>query len=136
MYIQRSMYIHGIYVVYTDYIPHRGTSSGFQPRVGGLSVAKTERIWRKSRSDAAKQAWATSGPALASDFLLEYTRYIHGIYTVISSCKFELLSCYAMLCTCISGSFNFPGFPVSVPKLKITETSRCMAYTINIPGIC
>ncbi len=25
MYIQRFMYIHGIYVVYTDYIPHRGS---------------------------------------------------------------------------------------------------------------
>ncbi len=30
-----------------------------QPRVGGLSVAKTERIRRNSRSDAAKRAWAT-----------------------------------------------------------------------------
>ncbi len=53
------MYIHGIYMVYTDYIPQMGTSEGFQPRVGGLSVAKSERIRRKSRSDAAKRAWAT-----------------------------------------------------------------------------
>jgi hypothetical protein len=30
-----------------------------QPRVGGLSVAKTEKIRRMSRSDAAKRAWAT-----------------------------------------------------------------------------
>ncbi len=30
-----------------------------QPRVGSLSVAKTEKIQRKLRSDAAKRAWAT-----------------------------------------------------------------------------
>jgi hypothetical protein len=30
-----------------------------QPRAGGLSVAKTEKILRKSRSEAAKRAWAT-----------------------------------------------------------------------------
>ena len=30
-----------------------------QPRVGGLSVAKTEKIRRRSRSEAAKRAWAT-----------------------------------------------------------------------------
>ena len=30
-----------------------------QPRVGGLSVAKTEKIRRKSRSEAAKRAWTT-----------------------------------------------------------------------------
>ena len=30
-----------------------------QPSVGGLSVAKTEKIRRKSRSEAAKRAWAT-----------------------------------------------------------------------------
>jgi hypothetical protein len=30
-----------------------------QPRVGGLSVAKTERIRRKSRSEAARRAWKT-----------------------------------------------------------------------------
>ncbi len=30
-----------------------------QPRVGGLSVAKTEKILRKSLSDAAKRVWAT-----------------------------------------------------------------------------
>ena len=30
-----------------------------QPRVGGLSVSKTEKIRRKSRSEAAKRAWAT-----------------------------------------------------------------------------
>jgi hypothetical protein len=30
-----------------------------QPRVGGLSVAKTEKIQRKSWSNAAKRAWAT-----------------------------------------------------------------------------
>ncbi len=33
-----------------------------QPRVGGLSVAKIEKIRRKSRSDAAKRAWPQSGP--------------------------------------------------------------------------
>ena len=30
-----------------------------QPRVGGLSVAKTERIRTKSRSEAARRAWKT-----------------------------------------------------------------------------
>jgi hypothetical protein len=30
-----------------------------QPRVGGLSVAKTERISNKSRSEAALHAWKT-----------------------------------------------------------------------------
>ncbi len=30
-----------------------------QPRVGGLSVAKTERIRRKSRSEAARRGWKT-----------------------------------------------------------------------------
>jgi hypothetical protein len=30
-----------------------------QPRVGGLSVAKTEKIRRKSRSEASKRGWAT-----------------------------------------------------------------------------
>jgi hypothetical protein len=30
-----------------------------KPRAGGLSVAKTEEIQGKSRSEAAKQAWAT-----------------------------------------------------------------------------
>jgi hypothetical protein len=30
-----------------------------QPRVGGLSVAKTERIRRKSRSDTSRRAWET-----------------------------------------------------------------------------
>ncbi len=30
-----------------------------QPRVGGLSVAKTERIRRKSRSETSRRAWET-----------------------------------------------------------------------------
>ena len=30
-----------------------------QPRVGGLSVAKTERIRRMSKSEAARRAWKT-----------------------------------------------------------------------------
>ena len=30
-----------------------------QPRVGGLSVSKTEKIRRKSRSEASKRGWAT-----------------------------------------------------------------------------
>ena len=30
-----------------------------QPRVNGLSVAKTERIRKKSRSEAAQRAWKT-----------------------------------------------------------------------------
>jgi hypothetical protein len=47
-----------------------------QPRVSGLSVAKTEKIRRKSRSDAAKRAWATKRPGLSSDW------NINGIYMV------------------------------------------------------
>ncbi len=34
-------------------------TEGLKPRMGGLSVAKTEKIRKKSRSEAAKRAWAT-----------------------------------------------------------------------------
>jgi hypothetical protein len=33
-----------------------------QPRVGGLSVAKTDKLRRKSRSEASKRGWATKRP--------------------------------------------------------------------------
>ncbi len=49
-----------------------------QPRVGGLSVAKTQKIQRKSRSEASKRG--TSG--LASDLRMVYVWYIHGTYLV------------------------------------------------------
>ncbi len=38
---------------------HRVYAAPAQPRVGGLSVAKTEKIQRKSRSEASKRGWAT-----------------------------------------------------------------------------
>ena len=54
-----------------------------QPRVGGLSVAKTEKIQRKSRSEASKRGWADGQlSGLASDLRLVYVWYIHGIYLV------------------------------------------------------
>ena len=34
------------------------TIAGAHPSVGGLSVAKTEKIRRKSRSEASKSGWA------------------------------------------------------------------------------
>ncbi len=51
-----------------------------QPRVGGLSIAKTEKIQRMSRSEAFKRRWATK--RLASDLCMVYVWYIHGIYLV------------------------------------------------------
>jgi hypothetical protein len=51
-----------------------------QPRVGGHSVAKTEKILRKSRSEASKRGWATK--RLASDLRMVYVWYIHGIYLI------------------------------------------------------
>jgi hypothetical protein len=71
--------------------------------------------------------------------------YIHGIYNVYTQHsrlwvsyllrKFELLSCYVMLRAWISSSSNFHGFPVGVPKLKITETSKLglPSWFINQP---
>ena len=45
--------------MFTRSTPGCGTLDGLQPRVGGLSVAKTEKILRKSRSEASKRGWAT-----------------------------------------------------------------------------
>jgi hypothetical protein len=49
-----------------------------QPRVGDLSVAKTEKLRRKSRSEASKRGWATKRARKWP--LHEYAWYIHGIY--------------------------------------------------------
>jgi hypothetical protein len=60
-----------------------------QPRVGGLSVAKTEKIRRKSRSEDSKRGIAADGQlelsGLASDgsdLRMVYVWYIHVIYLV------------------------------------------------------
>ncbi len=57
-----------------------------------------------------------------------YTTYILAVSETYLLCTFELLSCATMLCTCISNSSNFHSFPVSVPKLKITQHGICLAY--------
>ncbi len=55
-----------------------------QPRVGGLSVAKTEKIRRKSRSEASKRGWATKRARNWPSYgiYLKYTWYIPGISLV------------------------------------------------------
>jgi hypothetical protein len=63
-----------------------------QPREGGLSVAKTEKIRRKSRSDAAKRGLASVGHKAGQDYqvtgiYLVYTWYIHGIYHEYLGCE-------------------------------------------------
>ena len=82
----------------------------------GPSLAWAASLWPKLRrsegslgpmlpNERGQQSW----PALASDFLLVYTWFIQCIYTTYIRyipalsktyllCKFELLSCYAMLC--------------------------------------
>ena len=66
-----------------------------QPRVGGLSVAKTEKIRRKSRSEASKRGWATKRarkwPSLG--ICLVYTWYIIVYpWYILSDSKSCLLS--------------------------------------------
>ncbi len=55
-----------------------------QPRVGGLSVAKTEKIRRKSRSEASKRGWATKLACKWSSYgiCLVYTWHIPVISLV------------------------------------------------------
>ena len=56
-----------------------------QPRVSGLSVAKTERIRRKSRSEAAQRAWKTRNarkqPAEEEESSWRYMTCIYLTYT-------------------------------------------------------
>jgi hypothetical protein len=131
--------------MFTRSTPDCGTLDG--PRA---SLAWAASLWPKLRRSEGSLGLMLPNErgqqSLASDFLLVYTWYIPCIYTAYIRyipalsetdllCKFELLSCYAMLCACISSSSNFHGFPVSVPKLKITETGICIAYhdTMHIP---
>ena len=95
-----------------------------QPRVGGLSVAKTEKIRRKSRSEASKRGWATR---LAPDFRMVYaqyipgiSRYIHGISCLEVKHDFwvQMQLCPEMPC-CIY-AFALP--PTSIAPLKAGET--------------
>ena len=53
-----------------------------QPRIGSLSVAKTQRIRKASRSEAAKRAWETKRALAQND------RFILGIYHLVYTiCK-------------------------------------------------
>ncbi len=56
-----------------------------QPRVGGLSVAQTEQIRRKSRSEAARRAWKTRNarkqPAEEEESSWRYMTCIYLTYT-------------------------------------------------------
>ncbi len=69
-----------------------------QPRMGGLSVAKTEKIRRKSRSDAAKRAWATKRsrkwPSHGIGIYIVYTLFIphNNLWYILSDSKICLLS--------------------------------------------
>jgi len=55
-----------------------------QPRMGGLSVAKTEKLRRKSRSEASKRGWATKRARKwpSHGICVVYTWYIPRIYLV------------------------------------------------------
>ena len=55
-----------------------------QPRVGDLSVAKTEKLRRKSRSEASKRGWATKRARKwpSHGICIVYTWYIPRIYRV------------------------------------------------------
>ena len=57
-----------------------------QPRVGDLSVAKIEKLRRKSRSEASKRGWATKRarkwPTSSHGIWIVYTCYVPGLYLV------------------------------------------------------
>jgi hypothetical protein len=50
-----------------------------QPQVGGLSVGKTERIWRQSRSETSRRTWETvkTSKDAAEEIWQAYTWYMH-----------------------------------------------------------
>ncbi len=103
----------------------------------GPSLVRAASLWPKLRWSKGSlsqmlpnERGQQRGPALASDFLLVYTWYIHGIYTTyiryilaLSKTyllrKFELLSCYAMLCAGMYIQFfKLPWLPCKCAKIK------------------
>ena len=116
-----------------------------QPRVGGLSVAKTEKIRRKSLSEASKRGWATKKARtwLSHGICLVYTWYIQ-VYTwyILSWSKTWFLGTNAfmpwnaMLHICICTSSNIHCSFESWRNLNITKQSICTGYLMYIPSIC
>ena len=93
-----------------------------QPRVGCLSVAKTEKIRRKSWSEASKRGWATKKARtwLQHGICKVYTMYIPSIYCLVVKLDFwvKLSWCPEMPC-CIHA---FPLPLRSIASLKTRET--------------
>ncbi len=110
-----------------------------QPSVGCLSVAKTERILRKSQSEASKRGWATKLACKWPSYgiCLVYTWYIPGIFLVYRTVNhaFWVLSssCPENPC-CIH---VFPIHPVLIAPLKPCKTigSLKLVYVMYIPCI-
>ena len=93
-----------------------------QPHVGGLSVAKTEKIRRKSRSEASKRGWATKKARtwLPHGICIVYTMYIPGIYCLVVKLDFWVkLSWWPEMPCCLHA---FPLPLTSIASLKTGET--------------
>ncbi len=62
-----------------------------------------------------------------------YITYILAVSETYLLCTFKLLSCATTQCACISNDSSNSGyhsFPVSVPKIKITQNGiLCLAYS-------
>ena len=93
-----------------------------QPRVGGLSVAKTEKIRRKSRSEASKRGWATKKARtwLPHGICIVYTMYIPGIYCLVVKLDFWVKLSWCPEMPCCLHAFPLP--LTSIASLKTGET--------------